>query len=383
MILCHLSPIPIPTPSLTNRGLMPGRTGVEAIAGPTKRPVRCRRRGLLEIAPLRRRRRGVVGRGVWPTEDVKREVAEEEGAEDQGRGEEHGFVADGLDEGVEDLGEGVGRDAGAGDAGRVAVHAAAPGLADGLQRRHARRAVAFVEGEVVGARRHLGHDVRHGLVRFLVHVALYRGPEGVEEVDDAGEEEHVEGELGAGLQTAVHDCVVDCSYEVRWASVGVVCPRYFASSWAVELSGVASLSMFCSGDFGVSPADESSKSFCIFRGVLNMALSGIGGNKAGRARATIHSQAGKQDLRVPRYCSSVILRRPTLSLSLLCNCRCNSIAKHGREIHECYHIPTVGSQDRRKACFAVGIPKLSMAAAAQSRLGFSAFVQVCNNCSAM
>ena len=84
-----------------------------------------RRRGALEAV----RRGGAPGvllvvlvLHCLVAQDAEGEVGDGEAAEDQQGGEEHCFVGDGLDEGVEDLGEGVGGDFGAGDFHRVLGH---------------------------------------------------------------------------------------------------------------------------------------------------------------------------------------------------------------------------------------------------------------------
>lgn len=65
-------------------------------------------------------------------EETKDQIRAREAAEDDNESENHRFPADRLDEGIENFREGVGGDTGAADFVRVAVHALAPVLADGL-----------------------------------------------------------------------------------------------------------------------------------------------------------------------------------------------------------------------------------------------------------
>lgn len=65
-------------------------------------------------------------------EKAKDQIRACEAAKDDNESENHRFPADRLDEGIENFREGVGGDTGAADFVRVAVHALAPVLADGL-----------------------------------------------------------------------------------------------------------------------------------------------------------------------------------------------------------------------------------------------------------
>lgn len=79
---------------------------------------------------------------------------------------------------------------------RIPIHAAFPLR---TQRRHGRHALipsASILSVLRCAGRHLGHDGGHRGFRGLVHVGANRRPETVHDVDDEGDEEVVEQELG-------------------------------------------------------------------------------------------------------------------------------------------------------------------------------------------
>lgn len=130
------------------------------------------------------------------TEEAKGEIGDGEAAEDQDAREDHGLVADGLHERVEDLGEGARGDVRAGDFERVALHALLPFPARGVEIGGARRRIAVVLFVSSPARGDVADDVRHCFVRFLVHVAHDARPEAVDAVRADGEQEEVEEELG-------------------------------------------------------------------------------------------------------------------------------------------------------------------------------------------
>ena len=109
----------------------------------------------------------------------------------------HGFGRNRLEEIVDDLRKGVGADFGAAHHGRIALHAFLPAVADALHGGHPRFGpVAFVVLIVAGAHGHFDQDLPSGFFGFFVDVRADGGPEGVDHVDDHGDQEEVEEELG-------------------------------------------------------------------------------------------------------------------------------------------------------------------------------------------
>lgn len=100
-------------------------------------------------------------------QNAKSEVRDAEAAQDDQRREEHGFVRNGLDEGVEDLGEGVRGDFGAGDFHGVLGHEAFPALAERLQSRGAVAGRAAVFVVLFRCFDDVGDDVGAGFEGFL------------------------------------------------------------------------------------------------------------------------------------------------------------------------------------------------------------------------
>jgi hypothetical protein len=107
----------------------------------------------------------------------------------------HGFPANRLDERIENLRKSVRGDLRSPDAGRILIHAFIPVVADRLERRKPHARIAAVLAVRFRASGHFHHNIRHGLVGFLVNVALHRGPEAVDHVDASAEQEDVEDEL--------------------------------------------------------------------------------------------------------------------------------------------------------------------------------------------
>ena len=126
------------------------------------------------------------------SQNAKSEVRDAEAAQDNERCEEHGFVGNGLDEGVEDLGEGVRGDFGAGDFRGVLVHEAFPALAKRLQSRSAVAGRAAVLVVLFRRFDDVGDDVGARFEGLFVDVGFHGGPEAVDDVGAAREEEDVE-----------------------------------------------------------------------------------------------------------------------------------------------------------------------------------------------
>lgn len=109
----------------------------------------------------------------------------------------HGFGRNRLEEIVDDFRKGVGANFGSAHHGRVALHAFLPAVADALHGGHPRfRPVAFVVLVVAGTHGHFDQDLPGGFFGFFVDVGADGGPEGVDHVDDDGDQEEVEEELG-------------------------------------------------------------------------------------------------------------------------------------------------------------------------------------------
>lgn len=108
----------------------------------------------------------------------------------------HGFVADRLDEAVEDLGKRVRADLGPSDRIRIPVHAMLPVLTHSFERRWPVGFRAPVVNVVASALGHLGHDRCRRFFRCLIHVALDRRPEGPDAEDSEANEEEIQRELG-------------------------------------------------------------------------------------------------------------------------------------------------------------------------------------------
>ena len=129
-------------------------------------------------------------------QNAKREIRNAEAAQHDRRREQHGLVRYRLDERVEDLGESVRGDFGAGDYERVLGREALPLGAHGFQRWGAVGGVAVVVVIVFFGFDDGRDDVGAGFEGFAVDVAAHGGPEAVDYVGAAGEEEDVEEELG-------------------------------------------------------------------------------------------------------------------------------------------------------------------------------------------
>lgn len=125
-------------------------------------------------------------------QNAKREVRDAEAAQDDHRREEHCFVGNGLDERVEDLGESVRGDFGAGDYQWVLVRDAFPFGAHGLQSRDAVAGRTAVFVVLLLGLDDFGDYVGACFEGFSVDVAAHCGPEAVDDVGAAGEEEDVE-----------------------------------------------------------------------------------------------------------------------------------------------------------------------------------------------
>lgn len=119
-------------------------------------------------------------------QDAESKVRDGEAAEDHHGGEEHCLVGDGLDEGVKDLGKGVGGDFGAGDFPWVLGHCSFPVVALCFQCGSSRFRGAAVDAVVLCCVVDCGDDVCAGFERFLVDIALDGGPEAVEHVGAGG-----------------------------------------------------------------------------------------------------------------------------------------------------------------------------------------------------
>lgn len=126
------------------------------------------------------------------SQNAKSEVRDAEAAQDDHRREEHSFVGDGLDEGVEDLGKGMRGDFGAGDLQWVLGHEALPFCAHGLQSRSAVAGRAAIFFELLFGLDDLGDYAGARFESFSVDVASHCGPEAVDNIGAAGEEEDVE-----------------------------------------------------------------------------------------------------------------------------------------------------------------------------------------------
>jgi hypothetical protein len=120
------------------------------------------------------------------------EVRDSEAAENDQSGEKHSFVRDGFHKGVENLGESVCADFGAGDFHWVTGHRALPDVAGLFEIWGAfvRSAAVFA---VMLCRVHdFGDDFGAGFEGFLFDVALDGGVEAVENPAAAHEQENVE-----------------------------------------------------------------------------------------------------------------------------------------------------------------------------------------------
>lgn len=98
-----------------------------------KTPLRRGRRRLRRAPELRLRLLLVLLLHGLVAQHAESEVRHGEAAEDEHAGEEHGLVGDGLDEGVEDLGESVRGDLGAGDFHGVLGHDFRPVVAGDVE----------------------------------------------------------------------------------------------------------------------------------------------------------------------------------------------------------------------------------------------------------
>lgn len=136
-----------------------------------------RRRGWTGIPELLRLCLMVLLFHGFVAEHAKGEVRHGEAAEDDQQGEEHGFVGDGLDEGVEDFRERVGGHFGAGDFHGVLRHFLCPGVAGDVEGWCAWRVGAAVRAEMLCCYGDLGHDACAGFEGFPFNVALDGGVE--------------------------------------------------------------------------------------------------------------------------------------------------------------------------------------------------------------
>jgi hypothetical protein len=108
-----------------------------------------------------------------PPRRPKPAVGREHERDDEEEEEAHGLPRDGLDEAVEDLGDGLGGEAGRADEEGVPLHARRPLVALPPHRRHPlTRRLAAVLAVVPGAHVDVGHGVGHVLRHLHVHVVL-------------------------------------------------------------------------------------------------------------------------------------------------------------------------------------------------------------------
>jgi len=133
--------------------------------------------------------------GLVP-QNAESKIRNAETSQHDQRREQHGLVRYRLDERVKNLGEGVRGDFGAGDYERVLGLEALPLGAHGFEGWRAVGGVAAVGIVVFLGFDDGGDDVGAGFEGFAVDVAAHGGPEAVDDVGAAGEEEDVEEELG-------------------------------------------------------------------------------------------------------------------------------------------------------------------------------------------
>ena len=190
--------IPLTRRRLKSRSAMPGRPlpRFDKIA---ETPLRRRRRPCLEITVLSRAAPMLLGvlllHSLIP-QNAKREIRNAEAAQHDHRREQHSFVRYRLDERIENLGESVREDFGAGDFRGVLGPEALPLDAHGFQSGRAVGGGAAVVFVVFFGFDDDGDDVGACFEGFAVDVAADGGPEAVDYVGAAGEEEDVEEELG-------------------------------------------------------------------------------------------------------------------------------------------------------------------------------------------
>lgn len=108
-------------------------------------------------------------------------------------GTHHSFVADGLDEAVEDLGEGVSADLGSTNTARIAIHAVLPVVAGNLESWEYLISTTFVDDKLLGTFRYLLQGKASLLLRGFIDICLNRYPERVDCENSQGCDESIDG----------------------------------------------------------------------------------------------------------------------------------------------------------------------------------------------
>ena len=130
------------------------------------------------------------GEDLYRTSVSKIQLAELE------RATHHSFVGNRFDETIEDLGKRMRTDSRTTNVMRILIHALLPIIACIFQHGRTSSRITVVALVISCARSHLRKHFSNSDTRLFVHIAADSGPETVEDVHYAADEEHVEKQLG-------------------------------------------------------------------------------------------------------------------------------------------------------------------------------------------